>query len=138
MPRVDLPSFFMVLFFTTNILVSFFDSTEIYILKEIGMAVLFLGSAFFVYVLLCLRSGFLGETDPKLDYPITKDPYRLCRHPQYLSFIMIFGFEIGKNIVNVLNMTHANPSFGSIQKTAKKMLYVTTLTCQEAKEYELT
>ncbi|MFQ6095114.1 MAG: methyltransferase family protein [Candidatus Bathyarchaeia archaeon] len=49
----------------------------------------------FVYVLLYLRSGFFGETEPKLDFLITKGPYGFCRHPQYLSFIiMILGFDL--------------------------------------------
>ena len=62
--------------------------------KEIGTVILICGSLSFVYVLFYLRSGFLGETEPKLDFLVTKGPYRFCRHPQYLSFIMmIFGFD---------------------------------------------
>jgi len=92
---VDLPSLFMVLSFTTNLVICFLDSIEILVSKEIGVALLICGSLFFVYVLLYLRSGFFGETKPKLDFLITKGPYRFCRHPQYLSFIiMILGIDL--------------------------------------------
>lgn len=95
MSKVDLPSLFMVLSFTANIFIGFFDPTEIPVPKEIGWVVLICGSVFFVYVLLYLRSGFFGETEPKLDFIIMKGPYGFCRHPQYLSFIiMIFGFDL--------------------------------------------
>jgi len=93
--KVDSPSLFMVLSFTTNILISFFDPNVIPIPREIGLAVVVLGSTFFVYVLLHLRSGFFGETEPKLNFLITEGPYKFCRHPQYLSFtVMIFGFDL--------------------------------------------
>jgi len=95
MPKIDLPSLLMVLSFTANMSISFFDPTEIMVPKETGLAILILGSLSFIYVLLYLRSGFLGETEPELDHLVTKGPYRFCRHPQYLSFvIMIFGFDI--------------------------------------------
>jgi len=85
----------MVLSFTTNLVICFLDSIEILVSKEIGVALLICGSLFFVYVLLYLRSGFFGETKPKLDFLITKGPYRFCRHPQYLSFIiMILGIDL--------------------------------------------
>ena len=93
--KVDLPSLFMVLSFTTNILIGFLDPTEMLVSKEIGVVLLVCGSLIFVYVLLYLRSGFFGETEPKLDFLITKGPYRFCRHPQYLSFIiMILGIDL--------------------------------------------
>jgi len=92
--RVDLPSLFMVLSFTSNLVIGFFDPIEVPLPKEIGTVILMCGSLFFVYVLFYLRTGFLGETEPKLDFLVTKGPYRFCRHPQYLSFIiMIFGFD---------------------------------------------
>jgi len=93
--EVDLPSLFMVLSFTINMVVGFFDPTEMSVPKEPGLVILLCGSLLFVYVLLYLRSGFFGETEPKLDFLITEGPYRFCRHPQYLSFvIMIFGFDL--------------------------------------------
>jgi len=93
--NVDLPSLFMVLSFTINLIICFLDPIEIPVLKEIGVALLVCGFLIFVYVLLYLRSGFFGETEPELDFLITKGPYRFCRHPQYLSFmIMILGIDL--------------------------------------------
>jgi len=93
--KVDLPSLFMVLAFTSNLIICYFDPFEILSTKEIGIAFFVSGCLFFVYVLLYLRSGFFGETEPKLDFLITTGPYRFCRHPQYLSFIiMILGFDL--------------------------------------------
>jgi len=93
--KVDLPSLFMVLAFTSNLIVCYFDPFEILGLKEIGIVLFVSGGLFFVYVLLYLRNGFFGETEPKLDFLITAGPYRFCRHPQYLSFIIIIlGFDL--------------------------------------------
>jgi protein-S-isoprenylcysteine O-methyltransferase Ste14 len=93
--RVDLPSLFMALSFTSNLIIGLFDPIGIPTPKEIGIAILVCGSLFFVYVLFYLRTSFFGETEPKLDCLVTKGPYRFCRHPQYLSFIiMIFGFDL--------------------------------------------
>ena len=87
--KVDIPSLIMVLSFTANLIVSFYDPTEIILPREIGEALLVCGLLIFAYVLFYLRSGFFGETEPKLDHLITEGPYRFCRHPQYLSFIII-------------------------------------------------
>jgi len=85
----------MVLAFTSNLIICYFDPFKMLGSEEIGIALLISGCLFFVYVLLYLRSGFFGETEPKLDFLITTGPYRFCRHPQYLSFIiMIFGFDL--------------------------------------------
>lgn len=113
MSKVNLPSLFMVLFFTINLFVGFFDSAEIPVPKEAGLVILISGGLFFVYVLFYLRSGFFGETEPKLDFLITEGPYRFCRHPQYLSFIiMIFGFDVmfGSIIGIVFTLTLSIPS----------------------------
>ena len=88
-PKVDLPSLIMVSSLTANLVICFFDPIEIPVPKEIGVALLVGGFVFFFYVLLYLRRGLFGETEPKLDFLITKGPYRFCRHPQYLSFIII-------------------------------------------------
>ena len=85
----------MVLSFMANLSIDLFDPFEIPVPKEIGLALLVLGSLFFVYVLFYLRSGFFGETEPRLDSLLAKGPYSYCRHPQYLSFIiMILGFDL--------------------------------------------
>jgi len=61
---------------------------------------------------LYLRSGFFGETEPKLDYLVTRGPYRFCKHPQYLSFIIvIFGFDLFRSILGVFfTLTISIPS----------------------------
>lgn len=93
--NVDSPSLFMVLSFAANLIICFLDPIEVSVSKDIGVALLICGSLIFVYVLLYLRSGFFGETEPKLDFLITKGPYRFCRHPLYLSFIiMILGIDL--------------------------------------------
>ena len=85
----------MVLSFTANMIVSFYDPTEIILPRLIGEAILVCGFLIFAYVLFYLRSGFFGETEPKLDHLITEGPYRFCRHPQYLSFIvMVLGIDL--------------------------------------------
>ena len=102
--NVDLPSLFMVLSVTTNIFIGFLDPTEILVSKKIGVVLLIFGALIFFYVLLYLRSGFFGETEPKLDFLITKGPYRFCRHPQYLSFIiMILGIDLMfRSVIGIL------------------------------------
>ena len=87
--KVDLPSLYMVLSFTVSIFISFLDPTEIPVSKEVGTVLLVCGSLIFLYVIFYSRSGFFGETEPKLNFLITKGPYRFCRHPLYLSFIII-------------------------------------------------
>lgn len=85
----------MVPSFMINLFVGFFDPIEISASEEIGAGLLVCGSLFFVYVLLYLRGGFFGETEPKLDFLITRGPHRFCRHPQYLSLIIIvLGFDL--------------------------------------------
>lgn len=85
----------MVLSFMANLSIGLFDPLEIPVPKEIGLALLVLGSLFFVYVLFYLRSGFFGETEPRLDFLIQEGPYAHSRHPQYLSFtVMILGFDL--------------------------------------------
>ncbi len=93
--KIDLPSLFVLLAFTSNLIICYFDPFQLLGSKEIGLALLVAGDLFFVHVLLYLRSGFFGETEPRLPFLVTTGPYRFCRHPQYLSFIMvIFGFDL--------------------------------------------
>lgn len=97
MPRrsVDLPSLQMVLVFTANIIVGLWDKTVMPTFRRAGEVLIVLGAILFVYVLAYLRSGFFGETEPKLDHLITDGPFRFCRHPLYLSFIILaFGLDL--------------------------------------------
>lgn len=85
----------MTLFLTVNMLICFLDPTELPVPKEIGLILFIFGGFVFVYVLLYLRTGILGETEPNLHNLITKGPYKFCRHPLYLSFtIMILGIDL--------------------------------------------
>ncbi|MDH5795695.1 MAG: isoprenylcysteine carboxylmethyltransferase family protein [Candidatus Bathyarchaeota archaeon] len=112
--KVDMPSLFMALSFTSNLAVCFFDPIKVMGFREVGVAVLVSGGLIFAYVLFYLKSGFFGETQPKLDFLITKGPYRFCRHPQYLSFVMMilsidlmFGSVIGIVFTVVLSIPSA-------------------------------
>jgi len=87
--KVDLPSLYMALSFTVSIFIGFLDPIELPLPKEIGTVLLACGSLIFLHVIFYLRTGFFGETEPKLDFLITKGPYRFCRHPLYLSFIIM-------------------------------------------------
>ncbi|MCP8304745.1 MAG: isoprenylcysteine carboxylmethyltransferase family protein [archaeon] len=92
--RIDWPSLFMVVSFLANIAIAFVDPVELQFFKNLGLVLFILGILSFIYTLFYLRSGFFGKTEPRLDLLITKGPYRFCRHPQYLSFIiMIFGID---------------------------------------------
>jgi len=85
----------MALCLTANVIVCLYDRNSIPIQKEVGLFTFATGSALFVYAIFYLRTGFFGETEPKSDYLVTKGPYRLCRHPIYLSFIvMTLGIDL--------------------------------------------
>ncbi|MFQ6001259.1 MAG: methyltransferase family protein [Anaerolineae bacterium] len=79
----------MVLAFLLNLLVCFLDPTEFRGTRALGQVVFLMGCLLMVYVAYYLRSGFLGEVEPNLDHLVTKGPYRWCRHPLYLSFMLI-------------------------------------------------
>jgi len=85
----------MVLAFLLNLVVCFLDPTELKGARALGQVVFLLGGLLLVYVTYYLRSGFLGEVEPNLDHLITAGPYRWCRHPLYLSFLLIIlGFDL--------------------------------------------
>jgi len=93
--KVDKPSLIMVLTFTGNIFVSYIYPSNTFLPRGFGEALLVSGFVFFAYVLVYLKDGFFGETEPKLDQLIVDGPYRFCRHPQYLSFfVMILGIDL--------------------------------------------
>jgi protein-S-isoprenylcysteine O-methyltransferase Ste14 len=93
----------MVLAFLSNLLVCFLDPTEFKGTRAPGQVVFLLGGLLLLYVTCYLRSGFLGEVEPNLDHLVTAGPYRWCRHPLYLSFMVIillgidlmFGSPVG-------------------------------------------
>ena len=62
---------------------------------------------------------------PVLDFLVTKGPYRFCRHPQYLSFIIIvFGFDciFGSVIGFVYTIVLSIPSVVFRAKVEDKLL----------------
>jgi len=87
--KVDIPSLIMVITFTGNIIISYFFPSNILLHIRFAEALLFLGFVFFIYVIFYLREGFFGETEPIIDHLIVEGPYGFCRHPLYLSFIII-------------------------------------------------
>jgi protein-S-isoprenylcysteine O-methyltransferase Ste14 len=91
----DLPSFLMVLLFTANIVVAFWDPFRSRDFAMAGKALIVVSVVIFVYTLAYLRRGFFGETEPVLDHLVIVGPYRFCRHPLYLSFIvLILGLDL--------------------------------------------
>ncbi|MGB5933957.1 MAG: isoprenylcysteine carboxylmethyltransferase family protein [Anaerolineae bacterium] len=108
--RLDrLAPLFMVLAFLSNLLVCFLDPTEFKGTRALGKVVFLLGGLLLLYVTYYLRSGFLGEVEPNLDHLVTRGPYRWCRHPLYLSFMLImlgldlmFGSPVGIVVTLVL------------------------------------
>ncbi len=94
--RLDrLAPLLMVLAFLFNLLVCFLDPTEFAGTRALGQVVFLLGFLLMVYVAYYLRHGFLGEVEPNLDHLVTKGPYRWCRHPLYLSFmVIVLGIDL--------------------------------------------
>jgi len=106
--KVDVPSLLMTLCFTANVIVCLYDRNSILIQKEVGILVFAIGSALFIYSIFYIRTGFLGETEPKLEKLVTKGLYRLCRHPIYLSFIvMTLGIDLATRSITGLVLTFA-------------------------------
>lgn len=94
--RVDrLAPLLMVLAFLFNLVVCFLDPTEFKGTRALGQVIFLLGGLLMVYVAYYLRSGFLGEVEPNLDHLVTAGPYRWCRHPLYLSFmVIVLGIDL--------------------------------------------
>jgi len=61
----------------------------------VGEALIVLYTLPFVYIVAYFKRGFFGETEPSLDHLVKEGPYRFCRHPLYLSFIiLILGLDM--------------------------------------------
>lgn len=94
--RLDrLAPLLMVLAFLLNLAVCFLDPLELVTARTVGKVILFLGGLFFLYVCYYLRMGLMGEVEPNPDHLVTGGPYRWCRHPLYLGFVLIImGFDL--------------------------------------------
>jgi len=102
---VDLPSLLMVLLFTANMVVAFCDPFRSMGFATIGNVLMVASAVLFVYTVAYLRRGFFGETEPVLEHLVTEGPYRFCRHPLYLSFIvLILGLDLW--LGSVLGVAH--------------------------------
>lgn len=113
MPKVDLPSLVMVITFSVNLFIGMYSRNTLSVPKGIGEAILVLGFVACGYVLLYLRKGFFGDTEPNLDHLVTEGPYRFCRHPLYLSFILIvLGIDLmlGSLIASAFTLLLSVPS----------------------------
>lgn len=85
----------MVLAFLFNLLVCFLDPIGFKGTRALGQFLFLLGCLLLVYVTYCLRSGFFGEVEPNLDHLVTGGPYRWCRHPLYVCFmVIVLGIDL--------------------------------------------
>ncbi|HUV34266.1 MAG TPA: isoprenylcysteine carboxylmethyltransferase family protein [Candidatus Desulfaltia sp.] len=89
MVKVDVAALQFVAVFTGNLLVGFMDRSVDLAMRLSGALLLGLSVVLFFYVLAYLRGGFLGSTEPVLDHLVTRGPYRFCRHPLYLCFLLM-------------------------------------------------
>jgi len=89
MVKVDMAALQFVAVFTGNLLVGFTDRSVDPAMRLAGSGLLVVSVALFFYVLAYLRGGVLGSTEPVLDHLVTRGPYRFCRHPLYLCFLLM-------------------------------------------------
>ena len=89
MVKVDVAALQFVAVFTGNLMVGFMDRSVDPAMRLAGVGLLAVSVALFFYVLAYLRGGFLGSTEPVLDHLVTRGPYRFCRHPLYLCFLLM-------------------------------------------------
>ncbi|MDH5792370.1 MAG: isoprenylcysteine carboxylmethyltransferase family protein [Candidatus Bathyarchaeota archaeon] len=102
---VDLPSLLMALLFSANMVVAFWDPFRSMGFATTGKVLMVVSAVIFVYTVAYLRRGFFGETEPVLEHLVTGGPYRFCRHPLYLSFIvLILGLDLW--LGSVLGVAH--------------------------------
>lgn len=94
--RLDrLAPLLMVLAFLLNLLVGFLDPIEFKGTRTLGQVVFLSGGLLLIHVTYYLRSGFFGEVEPNLDHLVITGPYRWCRHPLYLSFmVIVLGIDL--------------------------------------------
>ena len=65
-------------------------------MKIVGYVIFLAGMTLFVLCVLALKQAFLGDVKPATDSLVTSGPYRIIRHPLYLSMIIsIFGIALG-------------------------------------------
>jgi protein-S-isoprenylcysteine O-methyltransferase Ste14 len=65
-------------------------------MKVVGYVIFLTGMSLFVLCVLALRKAFLGEVEPVTDTLVVSGPYRIIRHPLYLSMtVSIFGIAFG-------------------------------------------
>lgn len=100
MKRLDIPSLIFVLSGLSVMLIGFWTRASLPISRETGrlwgMFIFLLGMTFFTWAGLYLKGTFLGKVEPVTDHLITEGPYKLIRHPLYLSMIIsLLGLCLG-------------------------------------------
>ena len=76
-------------------MVAFWDPFRSMGFATIRKFLMVVSAILFVYTVAYLRRGFFGETETVLDHIVTGGPYRIYRHPLYLSFIvLILGLDL--------------------------------------------
>lgn len=100
MSRENLVALSHVVSWSLPLVVRLFADNEIpitkVVAKPLGMAVFLLGMFMFAWAVAYLKGAFLGNAEPKSDKLITSGPYRLVRHPVYLSMVIsAIGLAIG-------------------------------------------
>jgi protein-S-isoprenylcysteine O-methyltransferase Ste14 len=63
--------------------------------KPLGFAIFAGGMLLFIVCLIHLKRAFLGDVEPATDRLIATGPYRMVRHPLYLSMLLAtFGLAV--------------------------------------------
>jgi len=103
---VDVPSALMTLVFSANLVISVLYRSDSLALKDVGNVIVVPGVLLLSYALLHLKGGFFRETAPKLGHLVKGGPYRFCRHPVYLAFIMMMvGIDLALGSALGLGLT---------------------------------
>jgi protein-S-isoprenylcysteine O-methyltransferase Ste14 len=67
-----------------------------YPFKTIGFVIFAVGMVLFAYTVLYLKDAFRGNIQPVMEDLIRSGPYRIIRHPLYLSMLIaVWGLSFG-------------------------------------------
>lgn len=79
-----------VIVFLVSFLIDVRISGSIGNFKFIGILIVYFGMAIFVWATIYLKNAINGMVSPRLEYIVTKGPYKYCRHPVYLGITIAF------------------------------------------------
>jgi len=92
---IDVPALVMVVVFMGNMAIAYCDPCHQVMPSVIGQSVFVTGLLMCGYVIAYLKGGILGGTKPSVGSLVTSGPYAVCRHPLYVSFIvLLFGLDL--------------------------------------------